>query len=61
MGRALVVVAIDCRWRFGQSIGIGMRCRFLGFFGYLCGCGICVAIWLVLDIAYGLLGCVVVV
>ena len=61
MGRGLVVVAIVCRWCLGQSIGIGMRCRFFGFFGYLCECGICVAIWLILGIAYGILGCVVVV
>ena len=30
-------------------------------FGYLCECGICVAIWLVMGIAYGILGCVVVI
>ena len=38
-----------------------MRCRFFGFFGYLCECGVCVAIWLVLGIAYVILGCAVVV
>ena len=55
------MVANGCKYCFGQSIDIGMRCRFFGLFGYLCGCGVCVVEWLVWGIVHGTLKCVVVV
>ena len=61
MGKGLVVVANGCKYCFGRSTDISIKCRIFGLFGYLCGCGVCVVVWLVWGIVHGILKCVVVI